>query len=192
MKLFLIASGLLLLALPAFADAPLTYSKTVVKIIPASEKQVFMEKEEAFGKESDTKKAGDSNTHDLMPVLHRVAKEFTVEVRPLSFLEQRDFIAHQPFTDKEGMMMVVEPAAVTQLKSSNLIGKSDILFVMEDGHIEKIAPDIALSELAEPLDSGKPVRAFIFLKSGMEQESDIKPRASIENDLFKPHPVILQ
>lgn len=179
----------ILLLFPAFAyaDAPLIYSKTVVRIIPSSDTVKSRSK-----LDDDDKKAVDSKVTDFLPSLQRVTKEFTVEVRPLSFLDQHDFIAHQPFTDKEGMMMLVDPPASAALKSANLLGNIDILFVLEDGTIEKIAPNLALNELVEPLTSEKPVRAFIFLKAGQAQASDIRPGDRIDNPLFKNHPVILQ
>lgn len=193
MRLLRFISLVLLIVLPyaAHAYSPLTYSKTVIKIVPADEGKPIVQPSQA-GKTDGDKKAEDSKTSDLLPSLHRVEKEFTVEVRPLAFLEQKDFIAHQPFTDKEGMMMVIDPASPEQLKSSNLMGKIDVLFVLEDGTIEKIAPDIDLSTLAEPVPSEKPVRAFVFLKAGMAQQSDIKPGDHVVGYLFKTHPIILQ
>ena len=179
----------ILLLLPAFlayADAPLIYSKTLLKITPAFETL------NPRAKVADDKTAADSRVSDFLPNLERVTKEFTVEVRPLSFLDQHDFIAHQPFTDKEGMMMLVEPPAPAALKSANLIGKIDILFILEDGIIEKIAPNLALNELGEPLTSEKPVRAFVFLKAGQAQASDIRPGDRVDNPWFRTHPVILQ
>ncbi len=179
-------------------DTPVIYSKTVIKIIP-SRPRVSAEATEQAEKNDNKKSAsnvikdaGNTKSSDLFPDLKRVSKEFTVEVRPLSFLEQKDFISHQPFTDKEGMMMLIEPAQVAQLKSANLIGKIDVLFVSPDGIVEKIAPDLVLPDLLEPIDSEKPVRAFIFLKAGQAKDSDIEPGDYIENQLFKSHPVILQ
>lgn len=177
----------------SFADEPMVYSKTVIKIVPSSESvKTEVRKEDDKNKKDDGKKASESNKDDLMPILHRVAKEFTVEVRPLSFLGQHDFIAHQPFTDKEGMMMLVDPKSQAQLKSSNLLGKIDVLFVMVDGVIEKIAPELVLPELNEPLTSDKPIRAFIFLKDGMVKQSDIRPGDRVEGEVFRIRPVILQ
>ena len=181
---------ILFLPLTLHAETPVIYSKTVIKIIP---KQVQIFKEE--GKKEDKnneKKAGDSKTGDMLPNLKRVTKEFNVEVRPLSFITQHDFISSQPFTDKEGMMMMVDPVQIAELKSSNLFGKIDVLFVSEDGVISKIAPNLTLSELAEPVSSEKPIKAFIFLKNDMARISDIKPNDIIENPIFKSHPIILQ
>lgn len=171
--------------LSGYAGTTLTYSTTVIKIVPAQETV-------STAKKNDDKKSVDVGASDLLPDLHRVEKEFTVEVRPLGFLAQKDFIAHQPFTDREGMMMVIDPPTQEQLKSSNLIGKIDVLFVLEDGLIEKIVPDIDLTTLAEPLAADKPIHAFIFLKAGMAAASDIKPGDHVRGVIFKTHPVVLQ
>lgn len=184
----IIAVFIACMMLPLFAlgaDSPVIYTKTVITIIPASDTA------KPAGKD-DGKKIEDSKESELMPSIHRVAKEFTVEVRPLAFLQQSDFIAHQPFTDKEGMMFVVDPSGPVSLKSSNLLGKVDVLFVLEDGIIEKIAPELSLRDLAEPLTSEKPIHALVFLGSGMAQSSDIKPGDRIDAAFFKTHPIILQ
>ncbi len=177
----------------AFAYVPLIYSKTLIRIVPAEDSGAAASREPTKnGKDETGKTLGDSKTSDLLPSLHRIAKEFTVEVRPMSFLDQKDFIAHQPFTDREGMMMVIDPPAQEQLKSTTLVGKTDVLFVLDDGTIEKIAPQIDLSQLSEPLATDKPVRAFIFLKAGTAQQADIRPGDHVVGFLFKTHPVILQ
>lgn len=193
MRFIAICLLLLFPVMPVLADAPLVYSKTSIRIIPSPQsiKSDGKQEEDKQKKEID-KKAGESNADDLLPSLHRVTKEFMVEVRPLSFLDQHDFMAHQPFTDKEGMMMLIDSHTSVQLKSSNLLGKVDVLFVLDDGVIERIAPELVLPELAEPLTSDKPIRAFIFLKDGMVKQSDIRPGDSVEGAVFKTRPVILQ
>lgn len=190
---YTLALSMLLPASVACADAPLVYSQAVIKIVPspASIKE-DAQKEAEKSKQDVNRKAGDSRLSDLLPSLQRVVKEFTVEIRPLSFLQQRDFIAHQPFSDREGMMTLIDPPAQAQLKSSNLLGKVDVLFVKEDGIIDKIAPDLSLPELTEPLDSDKPIHAFIFLKDGAAQAADIRPGDSVEGSVFKAPPVVLQ
>ena len=187
---FIILVISLLLPITIFAETPVIYSKTIIKIVPS---QIQIAKED--GKKTDKneeKKAVDSKTGDMLPNLKRISKEFSVEIRPLSFLTQHDFISSQPFTDKEGMMMLVEPVQISELKSSNLFGKVDVLFVSEDGVVTKIAPNLNLAELAEPVSSEKPIRALIFLKNNMAKISDIQPSDIIENPIFKSHPVILQ
>ncbi|HEU5046260.1 MAG TPA: DUF192 domain-containing protein [Rickettsiales bacterium] len=177
----------------AYADTPIIYSQAVIKIVPSPASLKEESLKEAEKSKTDTnKKAGDSSAADFMPILHRVVKEFTVEIRPLSFLQQHDFIAHQPFNDREGMMTLIDPPAKAQLKSSNLLGKVDVLFVKEDGIIDKIAPELSLPDLSEPIDSDKPIRAFIFLKDGAAQASDIRPGDSVEGSVFKAPPVILK
>lgn len=169
----------------ASANDVLTYNKAKIRIVPASDGVQPVIK-------GNDKKAVDTRSGELIPNLQRVGKEFAVEVRTLAFLEQRDFVVHQPFSDKEGMMIPLEIPATITLQSSSLFGKTDILFVLEDGLIDSIAPEISLRDLTEPLASNKPVRAVIFLKSGMVRSSDIRPGDRVVADIFKHHPVILQ
>jgi len=177
---------LLFYASVSYASSPLVYSKTVITILPASEGiRQGNNKEEG-------KKAEDSKLGDLIPGTRRTRKEFTVEVRPLSFLNQNDFISHQPFRDKEGMMFIIDPPDIVPLKSSNILGEVDIVFVSEDGIIEQIAPHIDLSDINEPIQSDKKVKAIIFLGKGSTSANDIRPNDHIESQFFKTHPVILQ
>ena len=177
----------------ALAGSPLVYSKTIIKIIPSELKPRILERSDAPSKtNNDDRKAKDTKANDLMPMLKRNAKEFTVQVRDLSFLKQRDFIAIQPFNDKEGMMMLVDEGKKARIESSNLLGKFDILFISPDGIIELVAPEISLSGLGEPLESSKDIRAVIFLKSNITEQNDIRPGDRIENDMFKTHPIILE
>jgi uncharacterized membrane protein (UPF0127 family) len=183
--LFILA---LLLPLWAYADSqpPIIYTKTIVKIIPklAPAKVVNATKED---KKEDTTKPS-----EILPELARVSKEFNVEVRPLQFLAQRDFIAHQPFTDKEGMLILIDPPQQASLNAARLLAKVDVFFINEDGIITKIAPDLALSTLDEPINSDNPLHAFLFLKAGMSKTNDIKPGDRVESSFFKKHPIVLQ
>ncbi len=173
----------------AFADeaAPVIYTKTTIKIIPKADKtKVELQPAEKKDEKEESKPT------EVLPVLPRVTKEFTVEVRPIEFLGQHDFISHQPFTDKEGMMILITPPQIVALKSANLLAKVDVLFVMEDGLISQIAPNLSLPGLAEPIETEKSVHAFVFLKAGTAKESDIAPGDTLESPLFKTHPIMLE
>jgi uncharacterized membrane protein (UPF0127 family) len=171
------------------------YAKTILKIIPKAEVQTLTPAAPADkNKETDKKSAekGPIDPASMMPVLKRVPKEFTVELRQASFLTQKDFIAHQPFTDEEGMLILIDPPAQTALKPTHMISSADVLFVDEDGIIIKIAPELKLSELSESIDSNKPIHAFVYLKAGTASASDIRIGDHIENSYFKTHPVVIQ
>jgi uncharacterized membrane protein (UPF0127 family) len=171
----------------ALADeqSPVVYSRTILKVVPASSSAADA-KEQTKKKTDDAKKATTSVTGT------RTTKEYTVDVRPLQFLAQRDFIAHQPFSDKGGMLALITPAQVTELKSSNLLGNVDVLFVAPDGLITKIMPNLSLPALEEPISSETPVRAFVFLKGQTAKTDDVQPGDHIDNPLFRPHPVVLE
>jgi len=166
---------------------PVIYTRTILKFIP---KHAHSKVETV--KEVKEEKQGDSKPTEILPSLPRVAKEFDVEVRPLGFLAQHDFLAHQPFTDKGGMLILIDPPQRIALTSTNLLAKVDVLFVTEDGLITQIAPDVLLPGLQEPIDTENPIHAFIFLKAGMAKASDIEPGDHVESTVFKTHPVLLE
>lgn len=188
---------LLLLACPAIAGADETfvYTKTVLKIVPRPGSQRTPAPAEAKDAAKDIKK-GDTPLFDtaesLMPVIKRAPKEYTVEVRTRAFLDQTDFIEHQPFADREGMLILIDPPAEAAVKSTQMIAQADLLFVDADGVIVKIAPELALAALTEPVESGKPIHAFLFLKSGAAAHDDILLGDRIENSNFKTHPVVIE
>lgn len=189
MRLFFIFIAFITWTAAASANnqAPVIYAKTLLTIVPKpATAKVKIEKP------IDKKEEADSKPSEVLPQLPRVTKEFLVEVRPMQFLLQSDFIAHQPFTDQEGMLIVVDPPQFTLLKSGNMLAKTDVLFVAEDGLITQIAPSISLAELAEPITSETAVHAFLFLKAEAAKTSDIRPGDHIRNALFKTRPVILE
>lgn len=160
---------------------PIVYSRILLKIIPTSQ-PVSTTKEQ---KENAKKSVAE------LPPTPRNTKTYTVNVRPLQFLAQRDFISHQPFTDKGGMLILIDPPEVATLQSSNLLGTVDVLFISPDGIIIKIIPNVSLSALEEPISTEKPVRAFVFLKGQTAKTDHIQPGDRIENSLFKSNPLIL-
>jgi len=164
------------------ADSPFIYSRAVLKIVPLP----------AAPKSPAPKKEDGNKPTEVLPQLARVAKEFTVDVRPPQFLAQQDYIALQPFTDQGGMLILFDPPQMASLKSANMLAKADVLFLLDDGVIDKIAPELSLKNLPEPVQSDKPVRAFLFLKAGMTKTSDIHPGDHVENSLFRTHAVVIE
>lgn len=194
MKPILLASLLLLFASPVFANGQndFIFSKTVLRIIPKPSEPIAIPADSAKDKDTDAVKKKEDPLNNLMPVLERSPKEFQVEIRQQSYLDQRDFIVHQPFADKEGMLVLVDPPQERELKSTRMIAKADVLFVDADGIIFKIAPELNLGSLDEPIPSGKPMHAFVYLRQGTAAGSDIQIGDRIENTAFKTHPVVIQ
>jgi uncharacterized membrane protein (UPF0127 family) len=183
---FLFLIPLIFLAFPALAQHQPTfvYAKTIIRIIPKAMP------EPAPAANNDKKPTVDPS--GMMPVLSRGPKEFTVEVRTPSFLAQKDFISLQPFTDREGMLILVDPPARAQISATHMIASADVLFVDADGIIIKIAPNLKLSTLTETIDSELPIRAFVYLKAGTTAADDIAIGDRIENNAFKTHPQVIQ
>jgi uncharacterized membrane protein (UPF0127 family) len=195
MKRLIIFFMLLLTCTAAGAEEmTFVYTKTVLKIIPRVEivatEPVVPDDSKKSAKTDDD--ASTKTPDNLMPKLKRTPKEFTVELREPSFLDQKDFIAHQPFDDKEGLMILITPPRQAQLSSTHMIASADVLFVDADGIIVKIAPQVDLFKLAERIDSDKPIRAFVYLKAGAVADNDIRIGDRLENTYFKTHPVVIE
>jgi uncharacterized membrane protein (UPF0127 family) len=190
--LFLILALFTWQAASAVESAPVIYTLTTVKIISkpgaVSNAANADKKKEGDAKSDITRKPPESS----MPTPATVPHEFSVEVRPLSFLVQKDFISHQPFTDKNGMLFLIQPPQTARLSATRIVGKADVLLVTQDGVISKIAPELMLSSLEEPIDSQTPIHAFIFLQAGITKADNIQPGDRVESPMFKTHPVILE
>jgi uncharacterized membrane protein (UPF0127 family) len=190
MRILILAVILSLFSNILFAQNALYYNKTTIKIV-AAENVATINGVRILQNNND-KKAQDTKSSELMPAVIRVSKEFAISIRPITILDQQDFLVIEPFTDKDGMMILINESDKQELKSSNFMGKTDILFVSPTGIIEQIAPDIALADLDEPLKANKKIRAFIFLKSKMTEINDIRPGDKVESSIFKTNPVILE
>jgi uncharacterized membrane protein (UPF0127 family) len=90
------------------------------------------------------------------------------------------------------LLILVDPPAEAEVDATRMIASADILFVNEDGIIIKIAPSLKLPELNEPVKSGRPIHAFVYLKAGTAAASDIRVGDHIENTSFKTHPIVIQ
>ena len=167
------------------------YSKTTIKINPKNPEM----SPEPQGTEKSVNPENVGGVLDpavMMPALQRTPKEFVVDLRTQDFLQQKDFIVMQPFADREGMMILIEPAARFQLKATRMISSADVLFADSDGYITKMAPDLKFPTLTETIDSDKPIHAVIYLKSGTIASSDIQIGDRVENMNFQTHPVVIQ
>lgn len=118
--------------------------------------------------------------------------EFTVDMKPMSYFDQEDVISQTVIGDREGLLIAIDPPAVATISTTRLLSSADVVFIDEDGYITRIAPRLNISELQEPVSSGRAVRAILYLKSGGVEQDRIVPGDRFENELFKTHPVIVQ
>jgi Uncharacterized ACR, COG1430 len=218
MNRFLLTALLLLLCTPAHAQRdvqPIIYNRVILKYIPKPEPKpipsplpapmpMVREQEPAKAKgelltKADAKKQEELKVSKILPPEGeqsppppRTSFDFTVEIKTPDFLIQDDFITHSMFGKHEGLLILIDPVAEASLTASRMVGTSDVIFINEDGIITKIAPNLNLADLAEPIASGKPIRAFLFIKAKSAEQDRIIPGDRFENGIFKTHPVILQ
>lgn len=117
---------------------------------------------------------------------------FIVDVRTPDFLDQDDVISQTVFAEREGLLISIDPPAVASLSGTQILGKADVIFINEDGYITRIAPKLNVNALREPISSGKPVRAILYLNSGSVEKERIIPGDRFENSMFKTYPEIIQ
>lgn len=190
MKPFLALILFLTVLHPAAADAQVvfSYSRTILKIVPRAVEPTADDTRtvgKPTGKDKDV-------VSELLPPVTRAPKEFKVEVREPTFLETKDFIVHRAFADNEGLLILYNPPQIKTLQATRMIASADVLFADADGNIIKIAPRLDIANLSEPIESGRPIHALVFLKSGIVAATDIRIGDRLENNAFKTHPVIIQ
>lgn len=207
---------LLLVASPVLAEQDngvVMYSQTILRLIPKPEPKPIIspmrdpeplsKKESPKGKlytKADLKKeqelkvkAEQQETPPAPPAPPpRVPIDFTVEIKSPDYLQQTDFITHGDMPPHEGIFIQMDPVAIATITATHMVGKSDVIFVNEDGFITKIAPNLDLEELVEPISSGQPVLGVLYVKAGTVEEDRIVPGDHFENPMFKTHPVTIQ
>jgi uncharacterized membrane protein (UPF0127 family) len=156
------------------AEGNFVYSKAVIKIIPAA-------RQSAEGKE-DSAKAATASTPHL----------FTVAIRDIAFLDQKDFVASFALSGQNGLLLPVAAEETPPLQAKSLLTPVDVLFVAPDGAIAEIAPSLSLARLEEPLIPHEKLRAYLLLKAGTAAEMGIKPGDYVQHSLFRRRPVVLQ
>lgn len=202
---------------PAFAQeevAPIIYTRSVLRLIPKPEPKVIpsplpdpkpvpaeskpekgklLTKAEAK-KEEELKIAPAPKPEDPLPPPPppRTPVDFIVDIKNPDFLAQDDFISHSEFPEHEGLVILYDPPMQASVNTTRTIGASDVIFINEDGFIIKIAPRLGLAELSEPIISGTPVRAILYIKPGGVEQDRITIGDRFENAIFKTHPVVLQ
>lgn len=117
---------------------------------------------------------------------------FNVEVKLPDVLNQDDFFSHPNFAEHEGLMLYFDPPATFKITPTQIISTADIIFINEDGFITKIAPDLNLIDLSEPIPSGKPVRAVLYINPGSVQKDRIVIGDKFQGPIFKTHPFVIQ
>lgn len=115
-----------------------------------------------------------------------------VEIRPEDALRLEYIHMLNNLTDSSGVMIAFLAPSVVALPPLKVPTPVDALFVMNDGKISQILPNVLLSDLNQEIVAKEPIKAFLFLKAGMVARSMIRPGDIVSGRKFTPAPPLMQ
>lgn len=165
-----IACVVLIIASSAVAQVtPLIFERETIKIV------------------SPTPKEGAENPPPVHPVL-----AYDVEIRPEDALRLEYIHTLNNMTDATGVMIAFAAPSVVALPALQVPTAVDALFVLDNGTITQILPNVVLADLTQEVAAPVPVKAFLFLKAGQVAARGIRPHDIITGKRFTPPPPVLQ
>lgn len=163
--MFRLLFSALLFLLPMAADAtpqPVAFSRGTVLVVPSEPK--------------------DAN--------HKGGVLFNVDIRDFGNVHNPSWFDFASFKENKGLLLTLAFSAPVTIYPVNHFSKLDILMLDDYGTIVKILPNIALADLSEPVDSGVPVLAVLYLKGGMVDVLGVKPGDDVHYKIFRKHPEV--
>lgn len=115
---------------------------------------------------------------------------FDVDIRDFGSVHNPAWFDFASFGENRGLLLTLAFAAPITIYPVNHFAKLDILLLDDFGTILKILPNIALSELSEPVGSGQPVLAVLYLRGGMVDALGVQPGDSVRYKIFRKHPEV--
>jgi uncharacterized membrane protein (UPF0127 family) len=116
---------------------------------------------------------------------------FNIEVRPEDALRLEYIHTLNSLTDDSGVMIAFSAPSVVALPSFKVPTPVDALFVLDNGRIEQILPNVVLSELTQEITTKSPIKGFLFLKAGTVAALGIRPNDVVSGKTFTPAPPLM-
>lgn len=116
---------------------------------------------------------------------------FDVEIRPEDALRLEYIHTLNSLTDSTGVMIAFTAPSVVALPPLQVPTPVDALFVMNDGTIAQILPNVLLADLTQEIVADKPIKAFLFLKAGTVAAKLIQPGDVIYGKRFAAKPQLM-
>ena len=118
---------------------------------------------------------------------------FNIEVRSQDALRLEYIHTLNSLSDKTGVMLTLATPAIVGLppyKVPTAVGWP--CFVLENGVVEQILPNVVLAEMTQEIVARPPIKAFLFLKAGTVKALGIRPLDVITASAFTPAPPLMQ
>ena len=117
---------------------------------------------------------------------------YNVEVRPEDALRLEYIHTLNELPDAGGVMIVFTAPSVIGLPALKVPTAVDALFVLDNGTITQILPNVVLADLTQEVVAQAPIKAFLFLKAGTVTAQHIHPQDVVVGKKFTPAPPLLQ
>ncbi len=117
---------------------------------------------------------------------------FNVEIRSEEALRLEYIHTLNSLTETSGVMITFNAPSIVSLPAFRVPTPVDAVFVLSDGTIEQILPNVVLADLTREITSRKPFQAFLFLKAGTVAAQHIKPQDVITASVFSAAPPLMQ
>ena len=114
----------------------------------------------------------------------RSVSNYTVEVRGQDALRFDSIKSLNTLTDTTGVLIAFNAPSTAPLPLFRDFTPLDVALIAEDGTILKTAANVVLGEMAAPIASDDPVKAFLFLKAGQLAARNILERDMVRGSMF--------
>lgn len=118
--------------------------------------------------------------------------KFTVQIRSQEAVRLHEMHSLNRLRDDTGVMVLMTRPVDMPIVKIAVYTPVDVLMVNDEGRIVQIVPEIVLGRLEDFIDADEPLKAFIYLKSGIAEEKMIKPGDVVDHPSFTPAPTVLK
>ena len=130
--------------------------------------------------------------HNGEVVLQRPTVKLNVELRAQDALQLEYIHTLNTLADGTGVMVVLNNPAVVPLPAWQVFTPVDAVFIADTGEILQILPNVVLGNMQQDIAAKAPVKAFLFLKAGQVQASQLRPHDMVAGNMFSPAPAVMQ
>jgi hypothetical protein len=126
------------------------------------------------------------------PINAHPALSYDVEIRPEDALRLEYIHTLNNLTDRNGVMIAFSAPSVVALPVLQAPTAVDALFIMNDGTIAQILPNVILAEMTQEIVAREPIKAFLFLKAGTAAVQKIRPLDVVSGKKFTAAPPFMK
>lgn len=113
---------------------------------------------------------------------------YNIELRKEDALKLEYIHTLNDLTEETGVMIVLDSPAIFPVPAFKDYTPVDVLFLLDDGQLVQITPNLKLGDLTQDVRAKVPVKAMLFLKGGQAAARGIHPRDMVIGSMFTQAP----